>query len=409
MIRTAWCIAWLVSLAAAYSVGKRLSDFEAIDHENSTSTLSRVTEPTASIQSPLAGDSPLAEIVQLSRPHERDYQIALRLRRADAAHMPALLAEALALPPSVGRDDTLAAIFERWGAIAPRAGLAVTEKLTPLQRERFANAVRVGWAHADPVSALHWLQAQENVDQQENSARHRLLFSVLLDDDRRETAMRLLDAVRDDDLKATAAWEIMTRWVGQDVAAALTWIGSFPPGHSRRNAYAHAFYRISFENPAGAADLANSLTNSNDRMEALSAVVSVWAGSDAASAKAWLVSHSAAPEFQGVVGTFVRCSLSKNPDHAASMIDSIQDPKARTTQINDSIWALGFSSPAHAVQWTLRFQPPEKREAYLEGTFRQWGTRDRAGVEAFLERFSGFTAEQRVRGRESIRSAAVRR
>jgi hypothetical protein len=395
----------------AYSIGKRFSGSEPVGNPGSFAATNHDSPVEAIATNPISfvGDSPLAEILQLSHRHERDDQLALRLRRADAAHMPLLLAEALALPPSARRDDVLAAIFERWGAIAPLAGLAATENLTPLQRERFAKAVRTGWVRTDPEGALCWLQAQINVDRYENVIRYQPLISALLDDDRRETVMSLLNVMRDDDLKSLAVGEITARWVGQDAAAALTWVGSLPAGRDRQNLYWRAFQMISFENPAGAADLANALPDSNDRRDALDSVMAVWAGNDAASANAWLVSHSAAPEFQSMVRTFISYSLAKNPDLAASMIDSIQDPKTRASLVSDSIAALASSSPADAVQWTLRFQPPGKREAYLERMFRQWGARDREGAEAFLGSASGLTDEQRARGRTAVRSAAVRR
>jgi hypothetical protein len=156
----------------------------------------------------------------------------------------------------------------------------------PVLRQRLVRDVAAAWARSDSPTTLAWAENLPEADDRE-LARVTALTVIALEHP--EAAVLLRQQHPDTAAHDGELPNLVQRWAEKDIAAALHWADSLPPGEQRDLVTARAAFVLSQTSPSEAARLVLDRISSRDaQREALLSVINRWAQRDFPAASDWV-------------------------------------------------------------------------------------------------------------------------
>jgi hypothetical protein len=173
--------------------------------------------------------------------------------------------------------------------------LAKTDAMQALQLTQTENAGNMRWVAGGVVNQLISQRGEEAArdavmtvadEGLRNSMLRQLAGKVAGTDPQK--AVGWVTSMPDGEVKSAALADVIGQWVQKDAQAAAMYMTKLPVGEATDAPRARFARSITKIDPAAAADWASSISNSETRMESLSAVVGNWMQTDSDAAKQWV-------------------------------------------------------------------------------------------------------------------------
>ena len=297
-------------------------------------------------------------------------------------------------------EEKLAHILvERWAALNPQAALSAVLRVSGRRaRQRLLDSAACSWAREDPAAAAAWVksfysEAEQPAklklvvgwcDRRHAEASRALWEQMPAGVARDEVAKSLIESLVHEDLNAAIGClqgirsttvrremqcEILRQWASTDASAALAWAKEQPRVQERDDAIFTIVAALREEHPDQAADLLKSLSASGIGREhgAVGAVLSHWAETDFASAKAWVTQLPEGTLREGALEDLVVSWVRTAPQDAAAFVQKLPEGKGRLNLLNQVAgrWVLNDSK---AVQdWMEGMPEGPTRNAVISG------------------------------------------
>ncbi|MGC6426309.1 MAG: hypothetical protein ACON5H_04860 [Akkermansiaceae bacterium] len=232
-------------------------------------------------------------------------------------------------------------------------------------RKRDMAASLAGWVSKDPDTAMAYFNSLTEDQKRGGGMKWGAVFG-LLDSD----PSRAVDFVKeqseagDRDARRMMNLALDRILEGGDLGNAESVARSIEGTKLETSAYRHLAWKISESDPAGAADWATGLAQSEGRNHAIGTSYNRWAGED--------------------------------PQAAAAKISTLTDPEARDAATYGYATRVVWDDPATGVEWAASIRDESSRNRALVDTGRAYFRKDPEGAKAWLQT-SGLSNEQQKR------------
>jgi hypothetical protein len=179
-----------------------------------------------------------------------------------------------------------------------------------------------------------------------------------------------------------AAWlaaveQVAIGWAERDLAGALAWLLTLPPGELRETAVQAVAYEAARTEARTAVALAAALPATAERDDLLVHAVSQWAISDGAAAVAWARQVPERKLAQRLVGAVAVASADRDGPGAAALAAGDLDPGEDQDRVAVAVaqrWAA--NAPEAAAAWVARFSERLVRNDAVHDLLDVWARRD---------------------------------
>lgn len=270
--------------------------------------------------------------------------------------IPGVLSHLTALPPPQP-DKPLAAVLGRWAYFDGAAAMKWAQQLSPSRQDIVRGDILSGWAHSDPVAAWTWYKAAFDAAPE---PRYRLeqdfpllihawamkdakaameacltegkhgtfdgwagLASLTAIPEKRDEVMKLIAAIPDEKVRASASRSALGQWSASAPAEAAAWIDANLP-NADSNVLWSVAERYGRANPRANADWLLQRTPPEKRDEIYSLCLYQWAENNIDEAAAWL--EKAGPtdmSLQIIAGRYTHSDM----DRAVSWAQRVSEAK----------------------------------------------------------------------------------
>jgi hypothetical protein len=306
------------------------------------------------------------------------------LRSAAADDFPAILQQLQRTTPSSQRDRELAQLFEAWGRRDSARALATATKIPDKNsRDLMISAVVSGWILQEPEAAFDWTLTQPegaqfaaeamarlakddpqlalrlvtNAPKQIDPAFTEQIYNAIIrspvEQGRYEDAKNIIDSVGDRLLRKQLMVDLASTWGRYQPQQAAEWLVAQPEGNDREDAIGNLAYAWAQTDAVAAANFASTLPSGPSRRQALVNAVVVWAEHDIVAASDWLDRFDPQPDNDAAVATIATSHkvVNQNPDVALSWAESIINPEQRVDAIRQIAQQWGQKNQAAAQQY----------------------------------------------------------
>ena len=263
---------------------------------------------------------------------------------------PAAAARLLSALPQGLRGPLPFSMFPNWARESPEDAANFVEMELPPGRPRreAALATAVAWAEENPRAAIEWFEKLGEPAEyfSENPA--------------------------------------ASLWASRDPQAALAWIASRPDGPRKAELLAGAIGGLAKHDPAQAAGLLESLPK-RERYNPTIHVSREWTVQDPAGAVEWAEQITDPAVRDAAVPNVVRVLAESDVEQATAMLERLPEGRLRDEAIADFVSPAASTAPETAAAWAATIGDDQIRERAFSSLFFSWKTFDQPAARRRIE------------------------
>jgi len=275
-------------------------------------------------------------------------------------------------------DQAVQGILAQVAQTDPTAAVGyLAQQTDPAVRDVAIPQLAGTWANNDPDAALAWVQS---LSATEGVARSEALKNVLrtwtVSDPASEAAYIQQHLSNDPDF-STMAYQAANNWALGDPDAAMTWVGTLPPGPVQQRAAGAVVGALASYNPQAAWDMVSAQGSTNPGLDqTLSAVLKVWSSQDAAQAATMVNNVPAGNARDEAIAAIADNWVKQDPLQASQWISTLPAGNARDNAVANLITNEGKNYPATAFNWALTIGNADTQNKQLNNVVQLWAKKD---------------------------------
>jgi hypothetical protein len=292
---------------------------------------------------------------------------------------------AVKLPPGFQRDAAIGAIAGVWTKTDLQSALRWAESLADdlaVASSEWSSPIAVifsDWADEDPEAALHWLEGMPD-GSRKTSLLNRINSRVTYQIGDPLFAARVVDMVPPGKPRNDAWGKLINWWSEADRTGAVAWVKT-QPGDVQEATIPLLAKNISWDDPAGALELASSLSDKS-KEKAMEDVVSGWARNDPAAAAKWAQGQPPKAEYlKGIALGWIFKDLTG----ATEWVNTVEAGPVKDIVLNEVVKRVQSQNPQVALAWIEGIFDETKRTKAYENLGRSWLINDPGAARAWLE------------------------
>ena len=245
-------------------------------------------------------------------------------------------------------------LFSRWGEEDPLAAMEYTKSMGRIGGFFNSMAIR-SWASTDPVKVAEYYSA--NPGEFANTGRGPMSAGGTVG-------------------------VIAAEWVKQDQTGAMDWALGLQ-GRSQELAVRSIFSQVASDDPASAALLLSSISDSGSREEAINTLAAEWGAEDWGAAQAW-ISSLPADEQSGATSRALRGLANVDYASAAVQLSSLPEGSeySNTMEVIARQWSA--EDPAAAAAWVMENGNADAQEESIGDAVSSWVGVDAVAALSFV-------------------------
>jgi hypothetical protein len=436
------CLGFVIVWCFGYFVGKGRQQHPLEGNHG------RIDTAHAQSDSRSVSPNPLANLVQAPGEFRRQSNLTSYAATLRAEDMPGAVNEALQLTLE-HRNAALAVLFGRWSELDPAAAAkyaSLLPKSSDLNGVR--QSTLAAWGEQDFEAALAWARNRESDDARKESlstvlaglaahdpvkalrlisdtfsfadsgqtydrvfkvwAEHDIAAAVaaakaLKNPELRERALRVvldrqlqtdprgaLDSMREANLSkdtTNLVFNAFERWVERDRDAARGYLPGLPPGDIRSKSIFALATAIGRDHPQDALDWSNTLTDPNERAQALARIFNVWPATDAQAALVAARGLPDASQRSTILAQLSSKLVENDLPTALGIITELPAGQDRNTATAAGSVARAWAAndPDAAAKWAMQLSDPEAQANALRSVGNSWTRKDPTSAAHWLE------------------------
>ncbi len=327
-------------------------------------------------------------VARIPGARDRESFVIDLLGRWAAEDAPAALAYAENIPARRQRSEALGTVLHRWQASDPEAAVSwVLSRPPGLERQQLLTASLTELSYTDPARAFD-LYTRARVDGANISEGEYLVGPMFMSWVGKDPAAASQKALTlsDDNERLQALRAVATTWAEREPEAALAWADSLPAGTQRDTAWAAAILAEAERDPEAAMKRLAAHADHPDAEMLASSLASTWAYQDPEAALAWAKKLPFGSQRDEVIRVVGQHVAGDDPRRAFRLAQEVGDQEAREMLLRDSVREWALQDPQEAARNIFQLPPSEARTQILADMVGGWTGSDPGAAADFVER-----------------------
>ncbi len=220
-------------------------------------------------------------------------------------------------------------------------------------------------ANKDLGAAISKLESLSS--QQAKSMALQGIISTTMFGGNREEMLAQVENIEDNSLRQTAYQQVLQFWAGSNPEEAAAWYEANGPDDPDGNVRRQLASSWLMREPAKAADWWFEETPEAQRAEVLPQIVSSWGFQDLEGAQQWLSSFDPGPELDPAVGALVNAAARTNPQQALELAATMSEDNNRYNAVEQAVRTWSETDPSAALDYLRSTEAlPADRVANLQ-------------------------------------------
>lgn len=271
-----------------------------------------------------------------------------------------------------------------WGRIDGEAAVAFAREQEGRTREWTMTSVLAGWAKANPLEAMSWIDGVEDAGERHNFTRG-LVYGLAQRDVNQATDYVLTLSSKGDERAAEYMGSIARHQLSQGYESAAAWSDSLPDGPLKASALDTIAGDYARRNPEDAAAWVSQYAESADGARAIREVSEEWAERDPTKAIEWVSTLPEGSNRTQALSEAISEWAERNPTASGEYLAALPGGEERDMAISAYARRVLREEPEGALAWTLSIGNEEVRNRTIVHNVREWAQRDLAGAARWMK------------------------